>query len=310
MHIQMNDMVCNIYISMNHQTTTPFSYLSAFQSFIGYLENTKKSLHTINNYRYDLTALHRYLEAQTHPSVQSITQLHMSDINSYSEYLRAKNFKTNTRRRKILTIRKFLRYLSKRNLINISISELIPVPYKLERIPHTIVLKELHAVIKSLPTDNCLQTRNKILLWTLTATGAQINEVARLQYEHFSKNTSKSCFLTIGNKKKRKVPIPNELFQTVQVLRQQFKASKQLPWIFTRFNRFGPLPTPITTRGIELLLKSYAKHLNKSHLTSRTIRHSVIMQWLHDGRSREEIKTLLGLKSMYIFRSYTIPLNP
>ena len=94
---------------------------AAIKSFVGFLEGTHKSLHTIESYRSDLTTFRKFLEDGMAPQPVALHELQSSDLVKYHEYLRLLHLKTNTRRRKLLTVRKFFRYLTVRKKLAIDI---------------------------------------------------------------------------------------------------------------------------------------------------------------------------------------------
>ena len=65
-------------------------------------------------------------------------QLKESDIERYQEHLKAQGLKTNTRRRKLLTLGRFLKFTAGRNKRLSSLHRNVPAPGKVERIPATL----------------------------------------------------------------------------------------------------------------------------------------------------------------------------
>src|SRR5271155_836632 len=84
----------------------------AMKSFMGYLEGTQKAAHTIKNYRLDLLAFQAFLEGATGSA--RCESLGEKELNLFHEHLQSQGLKTNTRRRKLLTAHRFVRYLSQR----------------------------------------------------------------------------------------------------------------------------------------------------------------------------------------------------
>src|SRR5690606_12496644 len=114
------------------------SFHSAAKSFIGYLEGTQKAFHTIESYRSDLGSFHDFLEKHFGSKKVQLDHLQLRDLERYHQHLRTLRLSTNTRRRKLLTVRRFLRYLNKRKKIDSPQSERLATPYKVERIPLTV----------------------------------------------------------------------------------------------------------------------------------------------------------------------------
>jgi site-specific recombinase XerD len=194
-----------------------------------------------------------------------------------------------------------LNYLAKRKKITPEMAQKVPAPHKIERIPFTVSSNQLIQAIKNLQENNLIESRNRTLLWTLAETGCLVSEVTELRFDQWVYDSSGRCFLHIQGKFARTVPVSLELFQAIQELR---KKSKESPWIFLGFNKFGSLGAPISPRGVEMLVKAYGPRLGFTDLTPRTFRHSIILSWFAQGISQNEIQSRLGLKTTYAFRSY------
>jgi site-specific recombinase XerD len=308
----------------------------AIRSFLGYLEGTQKALHTIKNYRLDLLAFQSFLLESG--SKKSLDAIDASDLESYQNHLRGLGLKTNTRRRKLMTLRKFLSYLAGRKKIPVDLGRKLPTPHKMERIPVTVSATVLLQAIEKLPQDTELDMRNRALLWTLLETGCLISEAAKVRFEDFHslKNESKSSLksdaksdlknnlkgdlksdlksdsknnttgdtatLEFHGKNARSIAITANLYHAIQSLKQKRKGDS--PWIFLGFNKFGSLGAAISPRGIELLVKAYASKLGFPEIVPRTFRHSIVLSWLQNGFTEASIQQRLGLKSAYAFRAF------
>jgi site-specific recombinase XerD len=270
---------------------------SAVKSFVGYLEGSGKAAHTIRSYRSDLASFTQYLKSGLAQGPVAFHKLTLDDLKSYQEYLGAQGFKTNTRRRKVLTIRKLLKFLTARNKLELDAGGKIPAPHKIERIPQTLTYSAIIERIRALPADSPHQARNRALLWTLAETGCQVSEVTQIRFEDYTADG-----LLLKGKSARAVPISHDLRQELAQLQA---VSRQSPYVFLGFNKFGPLKLPISPRGVEILVKSHASLLGSDErLTPRMLRHSAVLHWHQQGVSREEIRKRLGLKTDYAFRVY------
>lgn len=282
--------------------------MGAIKSFVGYLEGTQKSAHTIKNYRLDLQNFQDYLNKQTAAPVQALDRITEKHLESFHDFLKVEGQKTNTRRRKLLTVRRFLEYLAKRKKVSIDVSRKLAAPHKVERVPFTVSAKDLIAEIKKLPTDSVLSARNRVLLWTLAETGCLVSEISQIRYENWSiahaGDSEPQAVLELMGKSPRTLTVSPELYLAVQDLKQKAGNVDQAPWVFYGFNKFGSLGAPITSRGVELLVKHYAVKLNIPKLTPRTFRQSIVIHWFKQGVPQAEIQKRLGLKSDYAFRVF------
>ena len=279
-----------------------FSFPQALKSFLGYLEGTGKSVHTIKNYKLDLQSFKNYLEGSflTKPAV--LNELTSQDLEGFHTFLKNLGLKTNTRRRMLMTVRKFFQYLNQRNKLSMDVGRRLVTPHKLERIPLTISADDLLSAIRKLPEETHLDLRNKLILWILTETACLVSEVSSLRYEQFNLENAENPKLTFVTKSgSRTLNISPDLVSVLSKLQARAGGAVHL---FLGFNKFGALGAPISPRGIEMLVKHLAPKLGFKILTPRTFRHSTIVHWLKHGVEQKEIQTRLGLKSQYAFRAY------
>lgn len=276
-------------------------FAAVTRSFTGYLEGTGKSLHTIKNYRCDLVTFWEFLDEGLGSAPVSLDKVTRKDLERYHEFLKSKRLRANSRRRKLLTIRRLIRFLSKRNQLDADVADRLPAPARIERIPLTVPYSALLERIRALPRDTAILARNRALLWVLTETGCLVSEVTRLRFDDF-RETQQGCRILFSSPKAlREVFASEELLQAVRDLR---RFDSRSPWAFLGFNRYGSMGAPITPRGVELLVRAYSPRLELEELTPRTFRHSAVLQWMREGLPRDEIQKRLGLRTAYAFRIY------
>lgn len=276
------------------------------KSFKGYLEGTKMASHTIKNYIYDLRSFENFMVSGLHQDSASLHKLTLKDLDAYHEYLKLKGLKTNSRRRKVLTLRRLLRFLTKRGKFGLDIDRRILAPEKIERIPFTVSSEELLKKIKSLPENTPLGLRNKCILLILAETGCQVSEVSLLQKDAFTKipdALANEGVLAFLGKNERSVPISQVL---LELLKKWAELGKIESSLFLGYNRFGPMALPMSSRGIEFLVKEMGPKMGFEKLVPRTFRHSIVLHWSRAGLDKVEIKSRLGLKTDYAFRMYNL----
>lgn len=266
------------------------------KSFVGHLEGTGKSLHTIESYKADLVDFEKFVKESKGDPTIGLDEMTPALLESYAQYIGKERQKTNTRRRKLLTLRRLMRYLTRRNNLDTEVGHLLPAPYKVERIPETIEYVALLDAIHALPATNELELRNKVLVGMLAETGCLVSEVAKLRFDQVSEGS-----VEFEGKSPRKVPISDSLAAGLGKLVESSKGRK---WIFQGFNKFGPLKGAISDRGVEILVKACSKRIGLGELTPRKLRHSAVIGWHQAGLGQAEIQARLGLRSDYAFRVY------
>jgi len=274
----------------------------AIKSFVGFLEGTGKAKHTISSYRSDLNAFQGFLEQHLSSDRVVLSDVTSHDLDRYFDYLKSKGDRTNTRRRKLLTVRRLFRYLNVRKKTPQNLAQKLPAPYKVERVPKVTSVVKLRKNIQLLPEETEIDFRNKVLFWTLLETGCQVSELTRLRFLNWTKShQGKKRWVEFEGKQNRKVQVSDELFDAVIELKGKKDKKSSL---FLGFNKFGPLGSSISSRGVELLVKSYAGYFEEKQITPRMLRHCAVLNWYKQGVSRDEIQRRLGLKTGYSFRVY------
>jgi site-specific recombinase XerD len=286
--------------SQSKASSRHLEFPKAFKSFMGYLEGTQKAAHTIKNYRLDLLAFQSFLSDGDEKKAMRCENLGEADLARYHEFLGTQGLKTNTRRRKLLTAHRFVRYLSQRNQLVVTLPSRLPAPHKIERVPFTVPREQLIQAVRALTVESVLERRNRALLWTLAETGCQVSELTQLRFENWTSGRG-GCQVSITGKAARELPVSQNLFDEIESLKE---ASREKKWLFLGFNKHGPLGTPISSRGVELLVRHYSVRLGISQLTPRTFRHSAVVAWFQEGLTQNEIQKRLGLRTAYAFRSY------
>lgn len=281
-------------------------FARAFKSFMGYLEGTHKAAHTIKNYRLDLLAFQGFLVSRGPGNSASSLRCELlgaTDLEQYHQYLKSQQIRTNTRRRKLLTAQRFLRYLSQRKQLASQVPLKMSAPHKIERVPVVVSLATLVANIQALPAATLLDRRNRALLWVLAETGCLVSEATALQAGSFEPGSpaegKEAARVMIPGKAAREVPVSALLAEEIRRL-----GENSGKWLFPGHNKHGPLGAPITSRGVELLTRFYAARLGFPSLTPRMIRHSAVVAWFQEGIPQDEIQRRLGLKTPYAFRMY------
>jgi len=287
---------------LNRRKNVKFS--NAMRSFLGHLVGTEKADLTIRSYKSDLNTFDEYLRSGLGSRPVELGQLRIEDLEAYPGWLKARGYKTNTRRRKLLTARRLLTYLKKRKKIRLDAGQRIPTPHKVERIPHVVDTEVLREKLMKLRTASELEARNQALLWILLESGCLVSEVAGLRFDQLQLGeTSGGARFALSGKSPRVVPISSELAQALEKLRK-FDSRMDTPWIFHGFNRFGPLRSPMSSRGVELVVKAYGPKLGLAALLAKNLRASAVIRWAKEGVKREDIRVRLGLKTDYAFRAY------
>ena len=272
-------------------------------SFVGFLQANQKSVNTIGSYQGDLRTFEEFLTTGLGSRKVGLQQLTRKDLEKYQGYLEAQGFKVNTRRRKLIVLRKLLKWLHGRNKLGAEIGVHLPTLQRSERIPFTVDVRSLLSQIRKLPDHSELDLRNKALLGLLTETGCTVSEVRKVRFEHV-KISAGQAWVEFEGDKERRVPVSREWAESVGEIKKA-RRDKKNPVIFVGYNRFGPLGSPISSRGVEHLVRAYAAKLGEKKIVPRTIRHSTALNWARQGVAEDQIQAWLGLRSAHAKKTYS-----
>jgi|GEM_PF-495862 len=278
------------------------TFAEVLASFVGFLQANQKAANTIVSYQGDLRGFGEFLEKGLGSRRVGIQSLTRKDLEAYQGYLEAQGFKVNTRRRKLLVLRKLLKWLHGRNKLGAEIGIHLPTLARSERIPFTVDLRALLSQIRKLPAATEMDLRNKALLGLLAETGCTVSEVRKIRFDHV-RTTSKEAWVEFEGDKERRVPVSRAWVASVNEIKKA-RQDKKNPVIFVGYNRFGPLGSPISSRGVEHLVRAYSVKLGEKKLVPRTIRHSTAVHWAKQGVDPVRIQVWLGLRSTHAKKTY------
>lgn len=263
----------------------------AQESFLEYLRSQSKALNTIKNYRCDLAELKNFCSTAN----IDFLSLGVAELESYISFLRKRGLRTNSCRRKLMTARKFIRFLSgKVDVATVGIEKCIP-PDKIERPPKLVDRAVLDIIIAEQP-DTDIGVRNRALIRVLLDTGMLVTEALALRVVDFHGFT-----LKITGKRARIVTISQATAHDLSLLKQRLNGRSSF---FYGYSKAGPNAARMTARGVELLFKAWGKQYEQKQLRPRVLRHMYILNELLKGRAEQEIMGIVGFKTPYAFRVY------
>lgn len=277
-------------------STSNVAFERAKKTFLGFLQARGKALNTIKNYSCDLSELGTFCGAKS----LDFQKLGLAELEAYHEDLKARGLKPNSRRRKIMTARTFLRYLSGRMDVSTVGSEKLIPPDKVEKPPKLVARETVFSLIESQP-DHDMGWRNRALIGVLLDTGMLVTEALNLQQQDCVWDKNGTASLSITGKRARQARVSEQTAKALKEVALRLEGAKSF---FYGYSRSGPNAERLTARGVEVLFKGWAKSLGLKHLHPRTMRHLFVIDALMNGKTENEVMTLLALKTPYAFRVY------
>jgi len=269
------------------------SYIKSYQSYLKIERGLSKN--TIENYSFDIERLCVFLESNAiEISPVKITE---ETIQQFI-YSVSKEVNARSQARIISGLKSFFSYLIFEDYRNDNPLELIETPKTGRKLPDTLSLSEIDALIAAVDLSLPEGERNRAILETLYGCGLRVSELVTLKIsdlffdEGFIKITGK------GNKQ-RFVPIGNLTKKYIEIYRNSVRTHLNIQKGFedTLFlNRRGK---QLTRAMIFTIIKNLADkiELNKT-ISPHTFRHSFATHLLENGADLRSIQLMLGHESI------------
>ena len=253
------------------------------------------SKNTIDNYSYDLERLCTFLnENAMEVSPIKINETHIQQF----VYAVSKEVNARSQARIISGLKSFFSYLVFEDFRADSPMELIEAPRLGRKLPDTLAVEEIDALIAAIDLSKPEGERNRAMLELLYGCGLRVSELVTLKIsdlffeEGFIKITGK------GNKQ-RFVPISELTMKYISLYRKEVRihVAIQKGCEDTLFlNRRG---RQLTRAMIFTIIKNLAVaiHLQKT-ISPHTLRHSFATHLLENGADLRAIQMMLGHESI------------
>ncbi len=269
------------------------SYIKSYQSYLRIERGLSKN--TIENYSFDIERLCSFLEN----NAIDISPIMISDetLQQFIYHI-AKEVNPRSQSRIISGLKSFFSYLIFEDYRQDNPLELIEAPRIGRKLPDTLSLEEIDALIEAIDLGSESGERNRTIIETLYSCGLRVSELISLKVsdlffdEGFIKITGK------GNKQ-RFVPISPLTQKYIELYRNTVRNRMSIQKGFedTLFlNRRGK---QLTRAMIFTIIKDLAVKINLiKKISPHTFRHSFASHLLENGADLRSIQLMLGHESI------------
>lgn len=269
------------------------SYLKSYQSYLKIERGLSKN--TIDNYSFDIERLCSFLSQN---SIQVSPIVINEETLQQFIYAVSKEVNPRSQARIISGLKSFFSYLIFEDFRADNPLELIESPKTGRKLPDTLAVEEIDAIIAAIDLSSNEGERNRALLETLYGCGLRVSELVALKIsdlffeEGFIKITGK------GNKQ-RFVPVGDLTQKYIEIYRNNIRnhLSIQKGFEDTLFlNRRG---RQLTRAMIFTIIKDLTVKINlNKKISPHTFRHSFATHLLENGADLRSIQLMLGHESI------------
>ena len=271
-------------------------------TFLDYLSVERGlSSNTIVSYRKDLEF---YIDFLTRRHIDNLSKITKNDITNFMLAQKDKGISTNSVVRRLAAIRMFHRFLAREKILKNDPSDLIDSPKLWKKIPDTLSLNEVNALLAQPDVRNKQGLRDKAILETLYATGMRVSEAVNLKVDSVNLDIGFLRCIGKGNKE-RIIPLGTKAISSIkkylEASRPHLLKKKESEFLF--LNRFGK---KISRQSLWKLVKKYANQARiKKPMRPHILRHSFATHLLERGADLRSVQEMLGHSNISTTQIYT-----
>lgn len=277
------------------------AYLKGFKDYLR-LERSLSG-HSIDAYLNDVDKLFQFY-AQLGKDL-NLTKLQLSDLRAFITWLNEVGMQANTQARVISGIKAFFAYLMQEELINDNPTALLEAPKISRKLPDTLNINEINALIEAIDASKPEGMRNKAILELLYSCGLRVSELTELRISNVHAATEFIKVVGKGNKE-RLVPIGSVALKLVEIYVSEIRVHLNIKkgnedYIF--LNRTG---SKLSRISVFKLIKDLAikAGIHKS-ISPHTLRHSFATHLIEGGADLRAVQEMLGHVSITTTEIYT-----
>ena len=271
-------------------------------NFLSYL-SVERGLaqNTIVSYKGDLRS---YMDFISSCHIDALSKTSKNDIINFMVYQKDKGLAANSTARRLAAIKVFYRFLVRERILKVDPTSLIDSPRLWKKIPQTLSLNEVDALINQPNIRHRQGIRDKAILETLYATGMRVSEAVNLRKDNVNLGIGFLRCIGKGNKE-RVIPVGKKaivsLKRYLEISRPQLLNKKESDLLF--LSRFG---RKISRQSLWKIIKRYARDARiKKPIRPHTLRHSFATHLLERGADLRSVQEMLGHANIATTQIYT-----
>ena len=280
------------------------SWPSLIKGFKSYLKLEKSlSDNSVEAYLRDIGKFVNYLNSEK--IELSADQIEFKHLEGFVKVIHDLGFDATSQARIIAGIRAFYRYLLMEDLISVNPTELLSAPKLARKLPDTLSVIEIDALLHSIDLSTPEGMRNRAMLEVLYGCGLRVTELTTLKISNLFLNVDFIKVLGKGDKE-RLVPIGSSAIKYIKMYQEQIRVhvpvqKGQEDFLF--LNRRGK---GLTRMYVFLVIKECAAKVGLQKIISpHTFRHSFATHLIEGGADLRAVQEMLGHASITTTEIYT-----
>ncbi|MCU0666809.1 MAG: site-specific tyrosine recombinase XerD [Candidatus Omnitrophica bacterium] len=271
-------------------------------SFLDYISVERGlAVNTINSYRDDLEAYFAFLESQ---KIALLSQTNRNNISGFMLKQKDRGISAVSISRRLAAIKSFYRFLVRERVLKEDPTSLVDSPKLWKKIPETLSLSEVEALLNAPDSRDTQGIRDKAILEILYATGMRVSESAHLKLKEVNLDVGFLRCIGKGNKE-RVVPVGKKAIACVRKYlessRPKLLGKKESEYLF--ISRLGGR---LSRQSLWKIIQRYSRQAGiKKHIKPHILRHSFATHLLEHGADLRSVQEMLGHANISTTQIYT-----
>ena len=237
--------------------------------------------------------------------ISGVKEITMENVQTFIKYIAELGLSPRSQARLLSGIKAFYKYLLLENEISTDPTELIESPKLGRKLPDTLSIEEVDALIHAVDLSKPEGERNKTMLEVLYSCGLRVSELINLKISNIYFNDG---FIRITGKgdKERLVPIGKQAIKCLDIYLNQVRNHQPIQTgceDFAFLNRRGK---PLSRVMIFTIIKNLAEKISlQKTISPHTFRHSFATHLIEGGADLRAVQEMLGHESITTTEIYT-----
>ncbi|WP_017733153.1 site-specific tyrosine recombinase XerD [Nafulsella turpanensis] len=273
-------------------------YIRQFQDYLR-LERSL-SPNSVEAYVRDIQKLAQFSEESVAP--EAVNEVH---LHNFLEWVNELGMTPHSQARVLSGLKAFFRYLLFEKVISNDPTALIEGPKLGRKLPDTLSVEEIEALLALLDLSTPEGQRNRAIIETLYSSGLRVSELVELKLSNIYYDLGFLRVIGKGNKE-RLVPIGRDALKYIRIYTNEIRVHipvKKGNENYVFLNRRG---SKLSRVMIFTIIKKLARELGlKKNISPHTFRHSFATHLIEGGADLRAVQEMLGHESITTTEIYT-----
>lgn len=261
------------------------------------------SPNTISAYINDIAKFEQYLEfANKKPELKDIAT---ADLKHFLSWINELGMQASSQSRVISGLKSFFSFLLLEGIISEDPTLLLEMPRITKKLPDTLNVEEINAIINAVDASKPEGIRNKALLEVLYGCGLRVTELTTLRISNLYPTAEYLKVIGKGNKE-RIVPVGSTALKLLKIYLEEVRVHIGVKKNYEDFIFLSRLGTTLSRVSVFNMVKEMVEKAGiKKSVSPHTFRHSFATHLIEGGADLRAVQEMLGHSSIITTEIYT-----